>query len=712
MLNGQSLSLKHIDDGIVELCFGAQKGVNTLNRVTLGELEQAVDMLSADSSINGLLVSSDKDAFIVGADITEFTDLFSGPRQNLIDAVRSVHTLFNRFEDLPFPKVAAINGFALGGGFELALACEFRIMADSAVVGFPEVKLGIIPGYGGTVRASRVMGCDNALKWICTGKHVKASEALSLEAVDSVVSLDQLRQASLQTIRAAISGDFDYASIRDVKKQPVLLNDMERLMSFTAAKGLVAGQAGPHYPAPMAALAAVEKHCTMQREEAGNVEIEHFAEMAATDVAAALVGLFLNEQAVGKKAKVLGKAAPPTRHAAVLGAGIMGGGIAYQSAVKGIPALMNDIAQEGLDTGIEEASALLSKQVKRGKLSVEKMAAALNRITPVLEYPDMAGIDVVVEAVVENAAVKKKVLAECESLLHTDAVLCSNTSTIRISELAASLQRPENFCGMHFFNPVHRMPLVEVIRGEQTSDATIARTMAYASSLGKTPVLVNDCAGFLVNRVLFPYLAAFNLLLREGADFQQVDRVMEKFGWPMGPAYLVDVVGIDTCVHAAGVLAEAFPERMGIEYTTAMQAVYDDGRLGQKNDKGFYQYLPDRKGRLQKTADPLVSELVAGHVQGAKEFSDEEIIDRLMIPMCLELVRCLDEGVVATPAEADIALIMGIGFPMFRGGVCRYIDTLGVDKFCESVKVYESIGPQYRLLDSLVAMVDTKKTFY
>ena len=712
IFDGDTLSLERLDDAVVELCFSAAGSVNKLDVATLGELRQAVDLLAGDDSIAGLLISSAKPAFIVGADITEFTALFDGPREALVDAVAEVHALFNRIEDLPFAKVAAINGFALGGGFELALTADYRVMADTAAVGFPEVKLGIIPGYGGTVRAPRVMGCDNALDWICTGKHVRAVEALSLGAVDAVVAADALRVSALQTLAAAMAGELDSAARRAEKCQPVRLNDMERLMAFTSAKALVSAQAGRDYPAPMAALKAIESHCVMEREAAGKVEIEQFAELAFSDTAKSLVGLFLNEQQVAKKASVLASAADKVDCAAVLGAGIMGGGIAYQTALKGLPIVMKDIAQSGLDAGMDEASSLLAKRLQRGRLSAEKMAAALNRIEPTLSYDGIARANVVVEAVVENAAVKKQVLAECEALMADDAVLCSNTSTIRIDELSDALSRPENFCGMHFFNPVHKMPLVEVIRGKHSSDATVARVVSYAKSLGKTPIVVNDCAGFLVNRVLFPYLGAANALIREGVDFLHIDRVMERFGWPMGPAYLQDVVGLDTCQHAAAVMADAFPERMQADFTSATELLFAADRLGQKNGRGFYQYLPDKKGRIKKTADDSVAGLLVGHVADEQPMDDEVIVDRLMIPMALELVRCLDEGVVASPAEADMALIMGVGFPMFRGGICRHIDTLGLPAFCEKVERYSELGEQYALLDSLREMAQEGRTFY
>ena len=352
----------------------------------------------------------------------------------------------------------------------------------------------------------------------------------------------------------------------------------------------------------------------MGRDAALLVEAKGFAKLAKNDVTRALVGLFLKDQYVKKVSKRYESQGTPVKHAAVLGAGIMGGGVAYQSASKGTPILMKDIREDALQLGLDEANKLLGGQLKRGRIDAAKMAKTLNSITPTLSYGDFGRVDLVVEAVVENVNVKKSVLAEVEEHLGEDAVLTSNTSTISINELAKAVKRPENFCGMHFFNPVHRMPLVEVIRGEKTSEAAIARTVSYAKAMGKTPIVVNDCPGFLVNRILFPYFAGFSQLLKDGADFRQVDKVMEGFGWPMGPAYLLDVVGLDTAYHADEVMAQGFPDRMGHTGTSAIDKMYELGRFGQKNDKGFYEYKLDRKGKQQKVVDESVLQLLGDAV--------------------------------------------------------------------------------------------------
>ncbi len=468
--------------------------------------------------------------------------------------------MFSAFEDLDVPKVVAINGFALGGGFEMCLACEYRVMSTAARVGLPETKLGIMPGFGGTVRLMRVIGVDNAAEWIAAGAEKKPDVALKDGAVDAVVEPEKLKDAAIALVQQCIAGKLDWKARRQEKLDPIRLNNLEQMMAFNTATAMIAGQAGPNYPAPRLAIQNMQAQASSRRDEALQIEAQHFAQAAVTPQANALVGLFLAEQAVKKAAKKHEKGSDKQiKQAAVLGAGIMGGGIAYQSASKGTPIIMKDIRSEALDLGMGEATKLLSRQVEKGRLTPQKMGETLSRIRPTLNYGDFKEVDVVIEAVVENPKVKQSVLCEVESLVKDDAIIASNTSTISISFLAQSLKRPENFVGMHFFNPVHMMPLVEVIRGKQSSAAAVASTVKLATQMGKTPIVVNDCPGFFVNRVLFPYFGGFDMLVRDGADFQAVDKVMEKFGWPMGPAYLLDVVGIDTGVHASNVMARRLP---------------------------------------------------------------------------------------------------------------------------------------------------------
>ena len=713
LYQGDTLHLHWLENGIAELVFDAPGSVNKLDTQTVASLGEAVAVLENLPDLKGVLLRSNKPAFIVGADITEFLALFNAPPEKLTQWLGFANQIFNRLEDLPVPTITAISGYALGGGCECVLATDFRVASPETRIGLPETKLGIMPGFGGSVRLPRLLGADSAMEIITAGKDVSAADALKLGLVDAVVTPEKLVAAALKMLQAAIDGSLDWRAARQPKLEPLKLSALEAAMSFNVAKGLVLQQAGKHYPAPMAAVKTIEAAAGLGRDEALKRETASFVPLAGSDQARALVGIFLNDQYVKGKAKKLAGQVEAPAHAAVLGAGIMGGGIAYQSALKGVPVLMKDISEKSLTLGMNEAGKLLDKQRERGKIDGLKMAQTLATIQPTLDYAGISRAQVVVEAVVENPKVKAAVLAEAEALLDEQAVLTSNTSTIPISDLARSLKRPENFCGMHFFNPVHRMPLVEVIRGEKTSERTLATVVAYALRMGKTPVIVNDCPGFFINRVLFPYFSGFSLLMRDGADFRQIDKVMEKqFGWPMGPAYLLDVVGIDTAHHAQAVMAQGFPERMAKSYRDAVDVMFDQQRFGQKNGAGFYRYTEDSKGKPRKQPDDAVDPLLEAIRPEARDFSADEIIARMMVPMINEVVRCLEEGIVAGPAEADIALVYGIGFPPFHGGALRYLDTLGSRRYVELADRYAHLGALYQVPDGLRAKAESNARYY
>ncbi|WP_205340616.1 fatty acid oxidation complex subunit alpha FadB [Denitrificimonas caeni] len=710
---GKAITVKALESGIVEFNFDLKgESVNKFNRLTLTELRDAVVAINANSDVTGVIVTSGKDVFIVGADITEFVDNFKLSEEELVAANLEINAFFNAFEDLNVPTVAAINGIALGGGFEMCLAADYRVMADSAKVGLPEVKLGIYPGFGGTVRLTRIIGADNAIEWIAAGKEARAEEALKVGAVDAVVSLDKLQAAALDLVKRAIAGELDYQAKRQPKLEKIKLNAIEQMMAFETAKGFVAGKAGPNYPAPLEAIKTIQKAANHGRDKALEIEAKGFAKLAKTSVAESLVGLFLNDQELKRKAKGYEKIAREVKLSAVLGAGIMGGGIAYQSALKGTPILMKDIREEGIQLGLDEAAKLLVKRLERKRIEPAAMAKALNAIRPTMSYGDFGHVDIVVEAVVENPKVKQAVLAEVEQYVGDNTIIASNTSTISINLLAKALKRPENFVGMHFFNPVHMMPLVEVIRGEHSSDEAVATTVAYAQKMGKNPIVVNDCPGFLVNRVLFPYFGGFAKLISAGVDFVRIDKIMEKFGWPMGPAYLMDVVGIDTGHHGRDVMAEGFPDRMKDDRRSAVDALYEADRLGQKNGKGFYSYETDKRGKPKKVVDDTIAEILAPIVYEQREVSDEDIINWMMIPLCMETVRCLEDGIVETAAEADMGLIYGIGFPLFRGGALRYIDSIGVAEFVALADKYADLGALYHPTEKLREMAKNGQTFF
>jgi 3-hydroxyacyl-CoA dehydrogenase/enoyl-CoA hydratase/3-hydroxybutyryl-CoA epimerase/enoyl-CoA isomerase len=537
------------------------------------------------------------------------------------------------------------------------------------------------------------------------GNPASAAKALEQGAVDQIAQGDSLRDTALALLQAAIAGEVDYRQKR-LQKQGSLTVSAETLAGLQTT---LSAKLDANYPAPLRILGMVCQHATLPFAEALQLEVENFTALAHTDAASSLLGLFFNNQVLKKKTQAWSKQAAPVQQSAVLGAGIMGGGVAYQSALFGIPMVMKDINEAALELGTKTIRQLLDRQVQKGAMTAGKEAAILAAVKPTLDYNDFASVDLVVEAVVENPAIKQRVLREVEALVAEDTVLTSNTSTISISSLAEGLARPAQFCGMHFFNPVPQMPLVEIIRGKASSDATIARAVAYADAMGKTPIVVNDCPGFLVNRILFPYFNGFNRLLKDGVDFQRIDRVMEGFGWPMGPAYLADVVGLDTMVHADEVVQAGFP-RMAHDGESVVAALLKEGCLGQKNGKGFYEYGVDGQGKRFKRPSEVAQSLNAVDADGG--ISDQGIIDRMMIPLCTEAVRCLDDGIVETPAEVDMGLILGLGFPRFRGGALRYMDTVGLQQFADSVLAHAAHGELYTLPQGIMTRLDSGSTFY
>lgn len=713
LFNGKAIECSLDADGIVHVIFDIKdSGANVIGELMTSEFPEAIKAVESCKDKKGLIFRSNKSHFIFGADITEFTAHFKKDEGEIKDWISQMNFILNRFEDIGVPSVALINGFALGGGFEVCLSADYRIITKSAKVGLPETKLGIMPGWGGTVRLPRLCGTDHAIEWIASGKQWSADEAFEIGAVDGVVEDDKLLEAGTRFIKRCISLEIDWRARNTEKKSPIRLNKIEATMCFETSKGFVASLAGKNYPAPLKVVKTIEASSKLTREEALDLEALSFASLAKTKAAESLIQVFLGDQYLKKISKKMVKGSDKISKASVIGAGIMGGGIAYQSASRGVPILMKDINDKALELGMNEASTLLTKQIERGKIDTKKMAATLSAINPTLSYGDMGSVDIIVEAVVENEKIKMSVIKELEDHVSENTVIASNTSTISITKLAKDLKRPENFCGMHFFNPVHKMPLVEVIRGEKTSDATIAKTVQYAMQMGKTPIVVNDCPGFLVNRVLFPYFNGFNKLVEDGVDFKRIDKVMESFGWPMGPAYLSDVIGMDTGDHAASIMAECFPDRMKLGNQSIIQALHKKNRLGQKNSLGFYSYAPDRRGRIQKNIDESVDSIIAEIVKRKVDITDEQIVERMMIPMIFECARCLEENIVASAVEVDMGLLLGLGFPPFRAGAMKYADTIGLKNLMKASEKYIELGEMYKAPKGFVEKANSNQTYY
>ena len=709
MYQGQSIKLTLLSDGIVELCFDREGGsVNKFDHTTLEEWKTATAVIAAEPGVRGVLVTSAKDVFIVGADIFELLVVQKGTAADCAAYAAGAAAIFTGFEDLPVPIVTAINGYALGGGLEMTLASDYRVISTGAQIGQPEVTLGLIPGYGGTVRLPRVAGTKIALDWIPSGKAQSAAAALAAGIVEAVVAPEQLRQAALDVLHEAVSGKRDWQALRKRRHGPVAFDPAD----VPPAK-LAVGKTLTYVPAVADAIDLIARAAPLDRDAALLLEAELFGQVAKSQAAYSLIQLFVSDQHLKKKAKDYGKSGRKITKGAVLGAGIMGGGITYTSAVRGTPVLMKDIAQPALDLGLSEADKLLSKQVETGRLKPEKAAAIKGSIHAQLNYDGFETVDVVIEAVVENIKVKKMVLAEVEKSLRKDAVIASNTSSLSITEMAAVLERPENFGGMHFFNPVPLMPLVEVVKGAETSAETAATIAGYALAMGKTPIVVKECPGFLVNRILIPYLIGFFQLVRDGADFHQIDSAMETFGWPMGPAFLLDVIGLDTIAHIVDVICDGFPDRLRLDCVNAAAVMVANGRLGQKNGLGFYRYEADPKGRPHKRkADDIGAIMAELQPSGTKPFADAEIVERMMLAMIVEAAHCLEDGIVDTAIDVDMALVLGLGFPRHAGGALKYADWLGLDKVVAACDRYAGISPIFRPTAHMRQLAASGGTFY
>ncbi|MCC7462655.1 MAG: enoyl-CoA hydratase/isomerase family protein, partial [Gammaproteobacteria bacterium] len=629
------------------------------------------------------------------------------PEDEVLAHITGQNAAFTAFDDLPVPSVAAINGFALGGGLEMALACDYRVLAATAQVGLPEVTLGLFPGYGGTVRMARLAGTATAIEWIVDGKPRRAEAARAAGVVDAVAEPAALRTAALELLGQVLASD-------EWRRRRV----HRRAACDAAASAVAAARASLAptavlYPAAPAAVELLARCAVLTRDAALRAEHQAFARIGRSQAAASMTQQFANDQYLKGRVRALTQIARPVQRAGVLGAGIMGGGIAGTSALRGVPALLKDIAPGPLDLGMSEARRQFERQVAAGRMTGEQAAAVLGNIQPTLDYAGFDAVDVVVEAVVEKPSVKQAVLADVEQYVRADTILATNTSSIPIDSLATALQRPENFLGMHFFNPVPRMPLVEVIRGSRTSDVAAATIVGYAATLGKTPIVVRDCPGFLVNRILTAYLLGQLRALHDGADYRAVDAAMEEFGWPMGPALLQDVIGMDTMQHVLEIIAAGYPERYRLDFPLATMLLAGHGRLGQKSGAGYYRHEIDPRGKSRKLVDPATAELLATlQPRGSRAFSASEIVERLMLPMMLEAALCLEQGVAGSAAEIDTALLLGLGFPRYAGGPLKYCDWLGLTQVVQRCDAYAACGPLYSASAPLRALAATGGRFY
>ena len=699
-----------IKDGIGVITFD-QPGsrANTLGQAVLAEFEMVLEQIEQRSDLRGVMLQSGKPGmFIAGADLKEMGSAENDPAQTRKIVERGLG-IIARFEALPYPTAAAIDGACMGGGLEVALGFDYRLAGShpKTDVGFPEVKIGLYPGWGGTQRLTRLIGPALAVELICTGESVPAKKARDLGIVFDVVPSDRLQEEARRILDWSRQSE-GWRQVRKRKQQPVCLSEEQQSFTFAVARAQVLAKTKGQLPAPLAALEAIAKGCNLPLADGLKIETDGFVPLVGSPISKNLIAIFFMTQRLQKDPGVADPSIQPknVERVGVLGAGIMGSGIAGAHIRRGLPVLMLDSVPGALEKGLAAITKVMKSRIDIGRMTPDDMLQALSILGTTNNLSLMADRDVVIEAVVENEAVKTQIYRDLKPLLRPDAILASNTSTISITRMAKSTAKPENFAGMHFFNPVDRMQLVEVIRGEKTGDATVATLVALAKRIGKSPIVVRDCPGFLVNRILFPYLNESLVLLEQGAGPRAIDKAAVDFGMPMGPITLNDLVGLDTSLYAGRVVNTAFADRA--KTTTILDELVKAGRLGQKSGAGFYSYAKGSRG----ADDPAFAAILQRCRTGNRDIDQEEITERLFLPMLVEASRVLTEGIVRDPADVDMGLILGIGFPPFRGGLLRWADSLGMDKVLLNLKRYEPLGPRFHPTEQMRQLAAAGKKFF
>lgn len=655
------------------------RSLNVLTEPVMRRFGEALDEARAagrEGRIGVLVIRSGKpDSFIAGADIDAIAAIDDAAEAET--KIRLGQAVFNDVASLPIPTVAAVHGLCIGGGLELALACTHRVLSDSKKTSlqFPEVMLGILPAWGGTTRLPRLVGLQASLDMLLAGKKTDAQRAkrmgLASEVVPETLFGEKVRELALDVVRGktpAPSHAKRALAARILESTPP-----GRKLLLAVARKKVVSSSGGHYPAPLRILDILGGHATGSVEASLGAEARAAAQLVVSPVCKNLVHVYYLREAARKSTGVedAATAAAPVKSLGVLGAGIMGGGIAHLAADNGVRVYMKDIRHEAVTGGLQHARGRFDKAVERRRLSRREAAQRMDLIGGGLDFRGVAGADLVVEAVVERMDVKRAVLRETETHVGPDCVLATNTSSLSVDAMAEALQRPERFCGMHFFNPVDRMPLVEVVRGAKSSNRAVATVYAFALRLGKVPVVVRDGPGFVVNRILGPYLNEAGYLLGDGATIERIDGVAKSFGMPMGPLRLIDEIGIDVSRHAGASLHEALGDRLAP--SPVLLALGATKRLGKKGGAGFYVY---EKGEEKRTDESVYAEL-GSVIPPRRDLSEDEVVNRLLLVMVNEAARILEEGVIGTASAVDLAMVMGTGFPPFRGGLLRWADSLG-----------------------------------
>ncbi|AOW79145.1 multifunctional fatty acid oxidation complex subunit alpha [Colwellia sp. PAMC 20917] len=704
------------DNGIAHLVMDViGESMNTLKAEFSEEIDTVLKEIRNDNTIKGVvLISGKKDSFVAGADINMLASCQSASEATALS--RNGQMIFDQIENLSIPVVAAINGACLGGGLELAMACHARICSDNGktALGLPEVQLGLLPGSGGTQRLPKLVGIQKALDMMLTGKQLRAKQALKMGLVVDVVPNSILISAAENLVLAAQG---KASKIKKSQRKISVLdkalegNAVGRKIIFNQATKSVLAKTKGNYPSPLKIIDSVRSGIEKSSVSGYQTEADHFGELVMSPESAQLRQIFFATTDMKKEQGIEGVNAKPISQIGVLGGGLMGGGIAFVSATKAnVDVRIKDIAPQGISHAMKYGYDILNKKVKRRFMLKSEMQKQLAKITGCVDYSGFKNVDMVIEAVFEDLSLKQKMVDDMESICAEDTIFASNTSSLPIGQIAAKALRPENVIGLHYFSPVDKMPLAEIIAHSKTSDQTISTTVAFAKKQGKTPIVVKDKAGFYVNRILAPYMNEAALLLLEGESIGKLDKALVKFGFPVGPIQLLDEVGIDIGAKIGPILQAELGERFAAP--EAFNKLIANKRLGKKVQKGFYLYK-DKNGKkvTKKLVDESVYPLLNIIIKDQK--TNDELVQRCVFMMLNEAARCLDEGIIRNARDGDIGAIFGIGFPPFLGGPFHYIDMLGAEVIVNKLNLWSSeLGERFKPCQALITMAETGNKYY
>ena len=679
--------------------------MNTLQAAFAEEMEDVFAQLDEKkSSIKGLIVHSLKpDNFVAGADVRMLDACTTAAEAQAL--AEKGQQMFQHLSDLPYPVVAAIHGPCLGGGLELALACDYRVCTDSdkTRLGLPEVQLGLLPGSGGTQRLPRLIGLLPSLDLILTGKQLRAKKAKKLGVVDAVVPETILLDVAKSFVEKNAGKSKGKRKV-STKEKLISNTGLGRKVIFDQAAKKTFEKTRGNYPAADAILEVIRYGLEKGFEQGQKKEAERFAELVMTSESKALRSIFF---ATTEMKKENGSDAEPlpVKRAAILGGGLMGAGISHVSVAKAkVPVRIKDVSEDGVLNALKYNYKLFETQRKRRIISKAQLQSKMLQLSGGTDFTSFNHTDIVIEAVFEDLDLKQKMVADIEENAKDSTIFATNTSSLPIGQIAEKAQRPENVVGLHYFSPVEKMPLVEVIPHEGTSDETVSTVVEFARKQGKTPIVVKDCAGFYVNRILAPYMNEAAQVLMSGEPIGHLDKALLNFGFPVGPITLLDEVGVDIGAKIMPILVNELGERF--KGPDVFDTLLNDGRKGRKSGKGFYTY----KGK-KKEVDKSVYKLLG--LSPESKMAQEEMAMRCVLPMLNEAVRCLDEGIIRSPRDGDIGAIFGIGFPPFLGGPFRYMDQIGVKKLVEIMNQHaEKYGDRFAPCDGLLTRAGLDKPFY